>query len=403
MSRTLVVVGNGMVGHRLVRDMRESDVDDRWRVVVLAEEPRPAYDRMALSSYLDGKSEQDLTLVGRDLLGDPLVDWRLSTRVSSVDRAARRVTTAGGDTVSYDTLVLATGSRPFVPPVPGRDLPGCFVYRTLDDLKGIRAAAVPGRPGVVIGGGLLGIEAANSLRLLGMQPHVVEMAPHLMPAQIDAEGGRLLADLITESGMTVHAGVGTAGVNAGADGRVRSVALSDGRVLDADMVVFSAGVRPRDDLAEAAGLPRAERGGFAVDGRCRTPDEAIWAIGECAAVDGRVYGLVAPGYRMAEVVVAALLGDDTARFPGADMSTELKLAGVDVASFGDAHGRAEGAWEIAYSDEAAGTYARLVLAADDATLLGGVLVGDAGAYPMLRPLVGRRLPAAPEQLLWARL
>ncbi len=353
---------------------------------------------MALSSYLDGKSEQDLTLTGHDLLRDPLIDWRLSTRVTAVDRVARRVLTDGG-AVAYDALVLATGSRPFVPPVPGHDLPGCHVYRTLDDLDGIRAAAVPGRPGVVIGGGLLGLEAANALRLLGMRPHVVELAPHLMPAQIDAGGGGLLADLITELGMTVHTGAGTTRVDPAPEPGRLVVTLSDGRQLPAGLVIFSAGVRPRDDLAEPAGLPRGARGGFAVDAGCRTPDPAIWAIGECAAVDGSVYGLVAPGYRMADVVVATLLGDATARFPGADMSTKLKLAGVDVASFGDAHARSAGAWELVYADEAAGTYAKLVLDADDATLLGGVLVGDASAYPMLRPLVGHRLPAGPEQLL----
>ncbi len=399
MTGVLVVVGHGMVGHRLVQELRSRDTAGRWRVVVLGEEDRPAYDRTALSSYLDGKSAQDLSLVGHDLLRDPLVEWRFGARVTHVDRAAHRLTTSDGATVGYDALVLATGSRPFVPPVPGSDLPGCFVYRTLDDLDRLRAAAAPGRPGVVIGGGLLGLEAANALRLLGMQPRIVEMSPHLMPAQIDPGAGQLLGELVGAVGITAHCGVATQRVEAGAGGRVRGVTLSDGSTIEADVVVFSAGVRARDDLADDAGLPRGERGGFLVDDRCRTPDPRIWAIGECAAVKGRVYGLVAPGYRMADTVAAAVLGDGDATFPGADMSTKLKLIGVDVASFGDAHGRAEGAWDLVYADENAGTYARLVLAADDATLLGGVLVGDAAAYPVLRPLIGHRLPATPEHLL----
>ncbi|TDC84224.1 NAD(P)/FAD-dependent oxidoreductase [Micromonospora sp. KC606] len=402
MTAVLVVVGHGMVGHRLVQELRSRDTAGRWRVVVLGEENRPAYDRTALSSYLDGKSAHDLTLLGHDLLHDSLVEWRFGVRVTHVDRVACLVTTSDGASVRYDALVLATGSRPFVPPIPGRDLPGCFVYRTLDDLDLLRAAAAPDRPGVVIGGGLLGLEAANALRLLGMRPRVVEMAPHLMPAQIDPDAGRLLGDLVGRVGITAHCGVATQRVEAGADGRVRAVKLSDGSTIEADVVVFSAGVRARDDLADGAGLPRGERGGFLVDDRCRTPDPHIWAVGECAAVNGRVYGLVVPGYRMADAVAAVLLGQGDAAFPGADMSTKLKLFGVDVASFGDAHGRTEGAWDLVYADEDAGTYARLVLAADDATLLGGVLVGDAAAYPVLRPLIGHRLPAAPEYLLRAR-
>ncbi|HEX5568970.1 MAG TPA: FAD-dependent oxidoreductase, partial [Streptomyces sp.] len=254
MSRTLVVVGHGMVAHHLMERLRADDTGRRWRIVVLGEEPQPAYDRVSLSSYLDGKSAQDLRLADRDLLGDPLVELRSGTRAVRIDRRDGSVVTADGTAWRYDALVLATGSRPFVPPVPGHDLAGCFTYRTLDDLDAIRAAARPGSPAVVVGGGLLGLEAANSLRVLGMRPRVVELAPWPMPAQVDARGGELLAGLLGERGLTVHCGVRVASLRAGPGGWVRSVTLDDGTVLDASLVVFAAGVRPRDELAATAGL-----------------------------------------------------------------------------------------------------------------------------------------------------
>jgi nitrite reductase (NADH) large subunit len=399
MTRTLVVVGHGMVGHRMVEDLRGKDTAGAWRIVVLGEESRPAYDRVGLSSYMDGKSAADLSLVTQEQLADPLVDLRLNTGVVGIDRQARTVSTSDGSVVSYDALVLATGSKPFVPPVPGHDLDGCYVYRTLDDLDAIRAAATEGQPGVVVGGGLLGLEAANALRLLGMRPHVVELAPRLMPLQVDEGGGQVLARLVGDLGLQVHTGASTQSIDADDDGNVRGVTLSDGTVVDTDLVVFSAGVRPRDELAEPTGLERGERGGFLVDDQCRTNDEHIWAIGECAAVQGRCYGLVAPGYSMAEAVADQLLELGDSPFPGADMSTKLKLLGVDVASFGDAHGQTDGALEVVYANNAAGTYAKLVLSDDAQVLLGGVLVGDASAYGVLRPLVDRELPAPPEQLL----
>ncbi|MET9055872.1 FAD-dependent oxidoreductase [Streptomyces bacillaris] len=399
MTRVLVVVGHGMAGNRLIEEVRAGDPAGRWRIVVAAEEPRPAYDRISLSSYLDGKTAADLDITTPRLRADPLVDLRLDTRVTGLDRDARTVTCADGTLLPYDALVLATGSRPFVPPVPGKELTGCFTYRTVEDLDALRSAVRPGEPAVVIGGGLLGLEAARVLRLLGGVPHVVEMAPHLMPLQVDEGGGRVLARLVGELGVDVHCGNGLASVDAGPDGRVGSVTLSDGTVLPASTVVFAAGVRPRDELAGPAGLERGARGGFLVDERCRTADERVWAVGECAAVLGTCYGLAAPGYRMAETVARRLLGSASAVFPGADTSTKLKLLGVDVAGFGDVHARTEGAMEFVREDRAAGTYGKLVLARDGRTLLGGVLAGDAGGYAVLRTLLGRELTAPPELLL----
>ncbi|MFC9555089.1 nitrite reductase large subunit NirB [Rhodococcus sp. NPDC056960] len=400
MSRkSAVVIGHGMVGHRFVEALRARDESDDWSVTVLCEEPLPAYDRVGLSTYVGAWDPKELALAGNDYPGDALVDLRIGRRAASIDREVRKVTTDSGEVVGYDALVMATGSYPFVPPIPGHDRPECFVYRTLDDLDGIRKradAAGPGAVGVVVGGGLLGLEAANALKLMGMTPHVVEFAPRLMPLQVDEGGGALLAKLVTDLGLTVHTGVGTAGITEGPDGI--SVELSDGSVIEAALLVFSAGVRPQDQLARDAGLDVGERGGIITDLGCRTSDENIYAVGECAAVEGRCYGLVAPGYTTAEIVADRLLGG-AAEFPGADLSTKLKLMGVDVASFGDAHAQTPGALEVVLSDAAKGTYAKLVVSDDAKTLLGGILVGDASAYASLRPLVGRELPGDPASLI----
>ncbi len=406
----VVVVGHGMVGHRLVeallaRPGTASDGTAAGRdITVLSQEPHRAYDRVALSATFDGAGAESLRLPQLD---ESRIDLRLGVSAASVDRAARAVLTSDGERISYDQLVLATGSYPFVPPVPGHDAAGCFVYRTLDDLAAINEAArsalatAPHRPaGVVIGGGLLGLEAANALRLLGLAPHIVEMAPHLMAVQLDEGGGALLGGLVAGLGVTVHCGTGTARVLTSASaaggpapardgaGRVTGVELADGTVLPASVVVFATGVRPRDQLARDMGLDIGPRGGVLVNEACQSvSDPRVWAVGEVACVDGAVYGLVAPGYAMAETVADRLAGG-AAVFPGADMSTKLKLLGVDVASFGDAHGRTPGALSVVLNDPVRRAYAKLVVSDDAATLLGGILVGDAGRYPMLRALVG---------------
>ncbi|WP_034274978.1 nitrite reductase large subunit NirB [Haloechinothrix halophila] len=404
MSRTLVVVGNGMVSHRLVEAVRAEDVDGAWRVVVLAEESRPAYDRVGLSSYVGNWDASALELAGSSYDGDELVELRLGDPVARIDREAKVVTTEAGFEQAYDALVLATGSYPFVPPVPGRDLPGCFVYRTIEDLDAIRAAADHARSnrgraaGAVIGGGLLGLEAAKALRDMGMSPHVIEMAPRLMPIQVDEGGGALLKRLVEDLDVTVHTGTSTSEI---VEDRERLLAkLGNGTELDLDLIVFSAGIRPRDQLARDAGLDVGERGGVVVDDGCRTSDPAIYAVGEVAAVEGTCYGLVAPGYTMAEIVAAQLAaGNTAAAFPGADLSTKLKLLGVDVASFGDAHATTEGSLEVVVNDAVAGTYKKLVVSDDSTTLLGGILVGDASEYNTLRPMVGSELPGDPASII----
>jgi nitrite reductase (NADH) large subunit len=411
-AKHVVVVGHGMVGHRFVEALRSRDAEGSWRVTILSEEADAAYDRVGLTGYTEHWDRAQLALPGNDYAGDNDVVLHLGLAAREIDRAAKTVTAADGRVLDYDALVLATGSYAFVPPVPGHDLPQVHVYRTLDDLDAIREGAKTARDsntpvGVVIGGGLLGLEAANALRAFGLTTHVLEMSPHLMANQLDEAGGVLLSRMIKGLGIEVHTAVATESIapaqrhrpirKSAVDDSVR-LSLNDGSTIDAGVVVFAAGVRPRDELARAAGLEIAQRGGVLTDLSCVTSDPHIYAIGEVAAIEGRCYGLVAPGYTTAEVVADRLLGGE-AEFPGADMSTKLKLLGVDVASFGDAQGHTPNCLEVVVNDPVKQTYAKLVLSDDAKTLLGGILVGDASAYGVLRPMVASELPGDPLALI----
>jgi nitrite reductase (NADH) large subunit len=403
----MVIVGHGMVGHKLIDAMIRRGATRVWDIVVLGEEPRGGYDRVRLSSLFDGLGIADLALQGVDVGSDPAVTVKATERVAAIDRGARTVRTATGRDYPYDIAVLATGSVPFVPPVAGRDLPGSFVYRTVDDVDAIRSWASGRQHGVVVGGGLLGLEAAGALRSCGVATEVVEFAPRLMPAQVDEGGGEVLRRRIEAMGLVVHTSTALSAVLAGVDGAVEAVTLErvgdqgDGERLTTEMVVFAAGIRPRDDVARSAGLEVGDRGGVVVDSACRTSDPNIFAIGECALADGRIYGLVAPGYQMARVVADTVCGGD-ASFSGGDTPTKLKLLGVEVASFGDAHARAKGAATITFSDDVALVHKRLVV--DEAgRVSGGVLVGDASSFDSLvRVAAGESpTPEHPAQLLMA--
>ncbi|GAA3101482.1 hypothetical protein GCM10020001_018010 [Nonomuraea salmonea] len=382
----IVVVGYGPTAHRLVETLTSKGFSGS--VTVIGEEPRPAYDRVHLTSYLNGTSAEDLTYT---VPGG--VVTRLNTRVTAIDRQARRVTLADGGSEPYDVLVLATGSAPFVPPVPGAE--HAFVYRTIEDLDAIRTAAKDAEQGVVVGGGLLGLEAADALRALGLKTHIVEMSPWLMPRQVDEGGGSVLKSHIEGLGLTVHAGAGVQEI-VHAGGEVSGLRKPDGTLIDAQVVVFSAGIRPRDELARDAGLEVGPRGGIVVDAAMRTSDPAVYAVGECALAGGMVYGLVGPCQTMAEVAADQIMGG-TATFGGADLSTKLKLLGVEVAQFG----AMEGALDVTYLDPVAGIYKKLFISDDARTLLGGICVGDAAPYTSLRPFVGKELPASPSDLLFS--
>lgn len=397
----IVVIGNGMVGHHFLQTAFELGLCTSHQVTVFAEEPRLAYDRVNLSKYFDGKTTaEDLSLVAEGEYESYGVEVCVSDPAVELDPINRLVRTASGREQAYDFLILATGSRPFVPPIPGGNEPGCFVYRTIEDLAAIRAGAAGAKRGVVIGGGLLGLEAGNAVLSLGLETHVVEFAPRLMPLQVDATGGELLKSRITELGVVVHVGKDTREIVTGEDGRVAALRFADGSMLETDLVIFSAGIRARDELARNAGLKIGERGGIAIDDQCRTEQPGVFAIGECAAHFGRTYGLVAPGYRMAEVAARVIAGEH-ASFEGADMSTKLKLLGVDVASFGDAMAEAAGAKTITFSDGVLGTYKKLVVSDDHKLLLGGILVGDARDYGRLSAhyLGAMPLPENPAALI----
>jgi nitrite reductase (NADH) large subunit len=382
--KRLVVIGNGMVGHKLLERLIATGAAAAWEVTVLGEEPRTAYDRVNLSKLFDGSSPEDLALAPPATYQEAGIAVHLGERVARIDRGARVVHSTQGRELAYDKLVIATGSYPFVPPIEGNDGPGCFVYRTIEDLDAIRAASSGAKVGVVVGGGLLGLEAANALRCLGLETHVVEFAPRLMPLQVDEFGGSILRARIEELGVHVHTSKATTAILS-SPGWPTRMRFADGGELSADVIVFSAGIRPRDELARACGLAVGERGGIVIDEQCRTSDPDVYAVGECALFGGRTFGLVAPGYRMADAVAAELTGGDD-RFTGADMSTKLKLMGVDVASFGDAFARTPGARTLSLLDNTSQVYKKLVISEDGKHLLGGILVGEASAYGQLLTL-----------------
>ncbi|UVN45448.1 nitrite reductase large subunit NirB [Pseudomonas mosselii] len=395
----LVIVGNGMVGHHCVEQLIERGATAHFELHVFGEERQRAYDRVHLSEYFTGSCAETLALCDSNYYTHHGVHLHLGEAVLDIDRERRELVTAEGR-LGYDQLILATGSYPFVPPIEGSSGNARLVYRTLEDLDTIRAAATDARRGVVVGGGLLGLEAANALKSLGLEAHVVEFAPRLMPVQLDSEGGAALKARIEALGVGVHLSRATQSISAGEQYRYR-MNFDGGEHLETDLIVFSAGIRPRDALGRACGLEIAARGGVVIDSQCKTSDPRIFAIGECASWNGSVFGLVAPGYAMARSLAARLLGEPADDFTGADMSTKLKLLGVDVGSIGDAHGTTPGSRSYRFSDEANSAYRRLVVDASGKHVLGAVLVGDNSYYDTLLQYTqnGIALPAAPAALI----
>ncbi|TYK64969.1 nitrite reductase large subunit NirB [Colwellia echini] len=392
----IVVVGNGMVGHHFVEEMAKNA---NSQITVLSAESRLAYDRVYLSSYFAGKTAEDLALTtpeNYDALG---VTFKTNAKVVDINKAAKVVTTESGDTFEYDKLILATGSYPFVPPIPGGDVEHGLVYRTIEDLEAIEASAKVSKVGVVIGGGLLGLEAAKAVKELGLETHVVEFAPQLMAVQVDGGGGRLLRTKIEELGVKVHTSKATNEIVAGDTCRYK-LCFSDGTELETDLILFSAGIRPYDNLARDFDLEIGARGGIVINNQCQTSDENIYAIGECALWNNFIFGLVAPGYNMAKVAAKHIAGEE-GEFTGADMSTKLKLMGVEVGSIGDAHAKTEGALTYTYENQPEGVYKKIVVSADKTRMLGAVLIGDTGDYDTLLQymLNGIDLPESPEGLI----
>ncbi|WP_307833134.1 nitrite reductase large subunit NirB [Psychrobacter submarinus] len=406
----LVVIGNGMVGHHFIERAIEQGLHDQFEIHVFAEEDRPAYDRVYLSSYFEHKDVSKLNLVDLSRYEDAQIQLHLNQRITNIDAANQCISTEDGTQIDYAELVLATGSYPFVPPIPGREHPHCHVYRTIKDLDDILSTAEQPKvkKGVVVGGGLLGLEAAKALVTLGLETYVVEFAPQLMGVQLDAAGGDILKRKIEALGVKVLTGKNTKAIidNTLSDEASCHLTMqfADDTSLDTDMIVFSAGIRPQDGIIKSnpeCGIEIGTRGGILIDEACRTNAPNVYAIGECAVWDNTVFGLVAPGYSMASICAAQIAGDHAQTFTGADMSTKLKLMGVDVGSIGDAHGATENSLSYLYQNPAEGIYKKLVTTADNKRLLGAVLVGDTEDYNNLLQLFLNDidLPTHPESLI----
>ncbi|OUI84110.1 nitrite reductase large subunit NirB [Acetobacter tropicalis] len=400
-ENAIIIVGNGMVGHYCAEQLVSSGLHNSHQIHIFGTERHPAYDRVHLSEYMTGQDASTLCLHKDNFHDAHGIALHLGTSVHTINRDARTIETSKG-IFAYETLILATGSYPFVPPIPGSNGTAGLVYRTLDDLDAIRAASDGATHGVVIGGGLLGLEAANALQALGLRTSVVEFSPRLMPVQLDEEGGAALRRRIECLGIDVLTAHTTQRIVPGETRRHR-LDFADGTYLETDLVVFSAGIRPNDQLARDAGLAVGGRGGIAVDDQCRTADPHIFAIGECAAWQNTTFGLVAPGYTMARTAAAVIAGED-ATFTGADMSTKLKLLGVDVGSIGDAHGVQPGSTSYRFIGEAEGSYRRLVVSADGTRITGAVLVGDNSYYDTILQYVQNAIkpPVDPAALILPR-
>ncbi|WP_137226792.1 nitrite reductase large subunit NirB [Shewanella sp. MEBiC00475] len=381
----LVVVGNGMVGHHFIEQLCSLGLNKTFDVHVFGEEPRPAYDRVQLSKYFETGSADPLMLTSAQDYQDWGISLHLNTPITAIDIASKTVTSAQGDNYHYDRLVLSTGSFPFVPPIQGNDRAQCLVYRTIEDLEAIQAAAQNSKVGVVVGGGLLGLEAANAMKQLGVKTHVVEFAPQLMPVQLNDKAGDLLCSKIEQLGVSVHTSKATTAIIDG-ETALHRMTFNDESYLETDMIVFSAGIRPQDSLARVSNINIGERGGIEVDDYCLTSAPDVYAIGECALWQQKIFGLVAPGYQMARVVashIASLASNTVSQsFTGADMSTKLKLLGVDVAAIGASRGF-DNAQFVELSDNQAGIYKKLWLDETGKFLKGAVLIGDNSDYSRL--------------------
>ena len=404
MAKNIIVIGNGMVAYKFCEKFKSQNNTEAYQLIVFGEEPRPAYDRVNLSAYFSNASEEDLILAPQSWYQENNIELHLGVLITSIDRHQKTVTTHQGEQYTYDYLILATGSYPFVPPIEGKDKNGVFVYRTIEDLDammdyGQALSQQKNKKAAVLGGGLLGLEAAKAVLDMGLEPIVIEFASRLMPRQLDDAGAGLLQQTIESLGINVFCHKNTKII--GGNGQVTHLEFADGESLEIQMLVISAGIRPRDELGKQCGLEMGARGGIVINEKTQTSDPNIYAIGEVALYHEKIYGLVAPGYEMAEIAVAQILGKDKVMPLEIDMSTKLKLIGVDVASFGDCFGTSEAHQAIVYQDKNKGIYKRINISQDAKRLLGGMLVGDAEDYNMLLQITqnGLALPPNPEDLI----
>ena len=397
-KKNLIVVGNGMTGFKFLEKCIEKGLNKTYQILVFGEEPTPAYDRVHLTDYYISMSKDQLILAGLEWYSKHHINLYTGEFINHIDTTGKKITTHKGITFVYDKLVLATGSSAFVPPVDGINKNGVFVYRTLEDLEAIKSFAKVSKTALVVGGGLLGLEAAKAVHDGGLKTSVVELAPRLMPRQLDEPAANLLKEAIENNNIDVLLGKSLNRIDG--DENVKSIEFSDGSRMKINMVIFSAGIKPRDNVAKESGIQVGPRGGIVVDDQMKTSAEDVYAIGECALAQNMIWGLVAPCYDMAEVVSSILHGEVKV-FKGADLSTKLKLIGTEVASFGDAMPEGDGFKTILYENKSKGVYKRLNISNDAKKLLGGILVGDTTEYNMLVQIVkaGLALPSEPENLI----
>ncbi|KAF0545616.1 nitrite reductase NADPH small subunit [Gigaspora margarita] len=400
-KKTIVVCGLGMVGLYFIERVLKYDVTHKYKIEVFCEEPLVAYNRVGLTQFFSHRSEERMLMQPLKWYSENNVLVHTSDKAKHIDTTAKIVTSENGLSISYDECILATGSYPFVPPIPGWNNPGVFVYRTIEDLNKIITYAAKSKRGAVIGGGLLGLEAAKALKDLDLDVTIIEMAPVLMARQLDTEGGKMLQKEIEKLDIKCILGVPPKEITVNEEGKVNGIRFED-KSIEMDMVIVAAGIRPRDELAKASGISTHARGGVFVDEKLQTNIPNVYAIGEVALHAGMIYGLVAPGYDMAEVVAINLtkIGSDKC-FPGGDLSSKLKLLGVHVASFGDYFAKDDVAMPLVYNDPFGSVYKKYLFSKDGKHLLGGIMVGDTEDYTKLHALLKSKkpLPMPPGELI----
>ncbi|MDT0620360.1 nitrite reductase large subunit NirB [Croceitalea vernalis] len=400
--KTIVVIGNGMVGHKFCEKFVAQADNSQYKLVVFGEETHPAYDRVHLSEFFENGDAKRLSLAPRSWYADHNIALHTKELVTDINRTAKTITTSKANSLKYDILVLATGSLPFVPPIKGVEKKGVFVYRTIEDLQETLAYAstIKGGKAAILGGGLLGLEAAKAVMDMGLEPHVVEFASKLMPRQLDIRSSKVLQVKLESMGINIHLSKATNQILG--NGKITGMEFGEDDTLKVDMLIISAGIRPRDELGKSAGLEMGTRGGIVVNNKMETSDPNIFAIGEVALYNHMIYGLVAPGYEMAQVTVDQILGkNDTVMPADIDMSTKLKLIGVDVASFGTPFMPVEQGHSIIFENKTENLYKRINVSHDGKKLLGGILVGNADDYNMLHQMYinGMKIPDNPAQLI----
>jgi nitrite reductase (NADH) large subunit len=399
--KKIIVIGNGMVGYKFCEKFVSKSNTDQFKITVFGDEPRPAYDRVHLSEYFEKRDAKALEMAPRSWYEEHGIELITNERVTDIHRASKKITTTKELHYKYDYLVLATGSAPFVPNIPGVEKKGVFVYRTIEDLEGmlayadsIKATRTDTVKAAVLGGGLLGLEAAKAVKDMGFEPHVVEFASKLMPRQLDTRGSKVLQEKIESLGIHVHLSKATNKILG--DDVITGMEFGEYDKIDVDMLVISAGIRPRDELGKTCDLKMGVRGGIVVNNKMQTSDPEIYAIGEVALLNNMIYGLVAPGYDMAEVAVNQILENKDVIMPQEiDMSTKLKLIGVDVASYGEPYMPIEKGYSIIYENKTKNLYKRINISHDGKKLLGGILIGDASDYNMFHQIYLNNL-AIPE-------